>query len=69
MSNGNTTTVQVGPGLAGSLTILFVILKVTGYINWSWVWVFAPLWIAGGIFVAVMVAILLFILLAAIFGK
>lgn len=27
------------------LTVLFVGLKLTGYIAWSWVWVLSPLWI------------------------
>lgn len=27
------------------LTVLFVGLKLTGYISWSWWWVVSPLWI------------------------
>jgi hypothetical protein len=27
------------------LTVLFVGLKLTGYIAWSWWWVLSPLWI------------------------
>lgn len=27
------------------LCILFIGLKLTGYIAWSWVWVLAPVWI------------------------
>lgn len=27
------------------LFIIFLILKLTHHINWSWVWVFSPLWI------------------------
>lgn len=27
------------------LNIVFVILKVTGSITWSWVWVLCPLWV------------------------
>lgn len=34
-----------GIGLAGALFLVFLILKLTGVIAWSWVWVFAPLWI------------------------
>ena len=26
-------------------TVAFVVLKLTGYIAWSWLWVLAPLWI------------------------
>lgn len=28
-----------------SLTLIFIILKITGNINWSWVWVLSPIWI------------------------
>lgn len=34
-----------GIGFTGLLTILFIGLKLTGFINWSWVWVLSPLWI------------------------
>lgn len=27
------------------LTVLFIGLKLTGYIDWSWWWVLAPVWI------------------------
>lgn len=33
-----------GIGFCGLLTIAFVVLKLTGYITWSW-WVLAPTWI------------------------
>ena len=32
-------------GIAGILFIVFLILKLTHHITWSWIWVFAPLWI------------------------
>jgi len=35
------------PGLPALLTFLFVGLKLTGHIGWSWVWVLSPLWIAA----------------------
>ena len=31
-----------GPGILGFLLILFVALKLTGFIHWSWFWVLAP---------------------------
>jgi hypothetical protein len=34
-----------GIGFIGLLTILFIGLKLTGHITWSWVWVLSPLWI------------------------
>ena len=29
------------------LTILFIALKLTGHITWSWLWVLSPLWISA----------------------
>ena len=33
-----------GIGFCGALTVLFVGLKLTHQIAWSWVWVLSPLW-------------------------
>ena len=30
---------------ASALTIVFIVLKLTNHINWSWWWVLSPLWI------------------------
>lgn len=35
------------------LTIVFVLLKVFGKITWSWVWVFAPLWLPLAIIIMI----------------
>lgn len=42
-----------GIGFAGLLAIVFITLKLTGVIAWSWWWVLAPLWIPPliGIFI------------------
>jgi hypothetical protein len=42
------------------LSIVFFVAKITGYINWSWWLVFAPLWAGTAIF-------FLFIVAAAVF--
>lgn len=34
-----------GIGFTGLLTVLFVGLKLTNVIAWSWLWVLSPLWI------------------------
>ena len=60
MSSTNTTS-SGGIGFFGLLTILFVALKLTGYIDWSWGWVFAPLW--GPVLFALFV-IMLFLVFA-----
>ena len=41
----NKTTASSGIGFSGLLAILFIALKLTGYITWSWLWVLAPIWI------------------------
>ena len=37
--------------LVGALTAIFTVLKVLGYINWSWLWVLSPIWIDFGIMI------------------
>lgn len=49
-----------GIGFTGLLTILFIALKLTGYIDWSWWWVLAPMWVG----IVVVLIILLIILIA-----
>lgn len=41
----NSVDVNIGPGFLGLLGLLFIGLKLTGYIAWSWWWVLAPIWI------------------------
>jgi ATP/ADP translocase len=33
-----------GIGFFGLLAIVFITLKLIGIIDWSWIWVLAPLW-------------------------
>ena len=40
-----TTNSSGGVGFLGLLTIVFITLKLIGYISWSWWWVLAPMWI------------------------
>ena len=41
----NKTTVNGGIGFTGLLTIVFIVLKLTNIIKWSWFWVLSPIWI------------------------
>lgn len=43
MSNEKTTSGGIGVGTL--LFLIFLILKLTGHINWSWWWVTSPIWI------------------------
>ena len=53
-----------GIGFAGLLTIVFIVLKLTGVIAWSWLWVLSPLWIGFGLFLLVMLVLLVIALIA-----
>ena len=49
-----------GIGFTGLLTIVFIVLKLVGVINWSWVWVLAPFWIPLAlIFAFLIIAVIL----------
>lgn len=45
----NSSTRSGGIGFCGLLTIAFIVLKLLGKIDWSWVWVLSPLWIVWAI--------------------
>lgn len=45
----NQSAASGGIGLGGAVFIVFLVLKLTHYIDWSWWWVTAPLWIPFGI--------------------
>ena len=47
-------------GIFSLLGVLFVGLKLTGHIDWSWWWVTAPFWGPVAIFLAVIIPILIF---------
>lgn len=51
MSNKNSSS--GGIGFCGLLTIAFIVLKLTNYIDWSWWWVLSPLWIPFGIIIVI----------------
>jgi hypothetical protein len=66
MSSNNTSSSSGGIGFTGLLTILFVGLKLTGYINWSWWWVLSPLWISALVGLSIIAIVLLIAVLAEV---
>lgn len=44
MSTAGNNATHGGISFFGLLAIVFIALKLTGYITWSWWWVLAPLW-------------------------
>lgn len=62
--NTSTKTVKVNGGGGGLLWLtffVFLILKLTSVISWSWWWVTAPLWVPTALYIS-------FALIALIIG-
>ncbi len=49
-----------GIGFLGLLTIVFIVLKLTNYINWSWWSVLMPLWLPIAIAVFIYIVFVLY---------
>ena len=64
MSKENTKVVYKGIGFAHILTIIFVIAKIVGYINWSWWLVLLPSIISIGLSILVSIIVLVVALIA-----
>jgi hypothetical protein len=50
MANNNTSN---GIGFGTVLFLVFLVLKLTGNIDWSWWWVTSPLWIPLALIVVI----------------
>ena len=46
-------------GFGSLLTLLFIALKLTGYITWSWLWVLCPLWFPLAFILSIMLILLI----------
>lgn len=44
-----------GIGFLGMLTILFIAFKLLNIIDWSWMWVLAPIWIPIALAVIILI--------------
>jgi hypothetical protein len=68
MNNENKTTVSVGGfGLGTLLTIVFLVLKLCGVIDWAWIFVFLPIIISVGF--TILLWIVLFIIAIVLYNK
>ena len=56
------TATAKGIGFTGLLTVAFVVLKLCGIIQWSWIWVLSPIWIS------VILWVIFFVILYKIFN-
>ena len=46
MNQGTPKTRKRGMGFISALTLIFIVLKLTGHISWPWVWVLSPVWVS-----------------------
>ena len=67
MDNNAKVQINCG-GFATLLTIVFVVLKLTGVIAWSWWLVFLPMIISWGLLLLALLIVGVIAILAIIFG-
>ena len=64
--------IQIGGGslsLGMVLFIVFLVLKLTGVIAWSWWWITAPLWFGFALVLGIIGIIMLFALIASLLSR
>ncbi len=55
-------------GIGGALTLLFIALKLTEQIEWSWVWVVSPLWIPYAFFASIIALYFVILIVCVVLG-
>lgn len=58
-----------GVGYLGWLSLIFIVLKLTGYINWSWWYVLAPIWVPFAIVFGLLALVLIALAIVTCFSK
>lgn len=59
MNDNENNTSKGGTGFCSLLTIAFIVLKLTKVIDWSWLWVLAPLWITFAVYVLISIILVI----------
>ena len=67
MSESKNVSVQFP--ILGFLGLIFITLKLTGYINWSWLWVLSPFWLPLAIAAIIFIVVFLGALAIDIFSR
>ena len=53
MNNNNVS----GVSFMGLLTLIFIVLKLTKVISWSWIWVLCPIWISAILIILIYIGV------------
>lgn len=61
--------VSINFPILGILGLIFITLKLTGHITWSWLWVLGPFWIPFAIALAIFIIVFLGSLAVDIFSR
>jgi membrane protein YdbS with pleckstrin-like domain len=56
-----------GISFTGALTVLFIGLKLTNVITWSWWWVLSPIWISLSLAVVILTIAIVIAIIAGAF--
>ena len=69
-NNSGETKVVSGGGISLStiLGVVFIILKLTGVISWSWLWVLSPFWIPLALVALILIIAAAIAIIAGIIG-
>ena len=65
MSNAKSTVTVGGTSFLNLLFLVFLVLKLTNVITWSWWWVTAPLWIPVALAVVIFAVVFVCAIIAA----
>lgn len=65
MSNAKSSVTVCGTSFLNLLFLVFLVLKLTKVINWSWWWVTAPIWGPIALVVAILIVVGIVALIAA----
>lgn len=65
MNKNETKYVGDSMGLTGWLQVAFIVLKLCNIIDWSWVWVLAPLWVTFSVLIIFLIIYIIFIIIAS----
>ena len=56
----NNSSGSGGIGFCSLLTILFIALRLTGFISWSWLWVVSPIWLSLAFWLILLILVTIF---------
>ena len=57
----NTISYSGGIGFCGILTIVFIVLKLTNVIDWTWFWVLSPILISWAIAIPILIIVIIIV--------